>query len=144
MWPKYDPFIAKTCSSNGPSNGFYLNFNQCSKGFSMPNFTLLAKSCSPLCLQMAKTCPFMAKTWHSHCPSNCIFLNLNYCAQGCSMPNFTLLGLSGSPLSYKWPNMALLWQNMALKWSFKSFLPESCSLCPGMFHAKFHFSGLIL
>ena len=47
MWPKYDNFIAKTWSSHGPSNGIFLNLNQCAKGCSMLNFTLLAKSCSP-------------------------------------------------------------------------------------------------
>ena len=47
-WPKYGPFIAKTWSSHGPSIWFFLNINQCAQGCSLPNFTLLGVSCSPL------------------------------------------------------------------------------------------------
>ena len=39
---KYVPFMAKTWSSHGPSNWFFLNLNQCAKGNSMPNFRVLA------------------------------------------------------------------------------------------------------
>ena len=41
------PFYGVTWSSNGPTNGFFLILNQCAKGCSMPNFTLLGVSCSP-------------------------------------------------------------------------------------------------
>ena len=57
-WPKYDPFMAKTWSSYGPSNWFFPNHNQCAQGGSMPNFTILCVSQSPLFLEMAKLCPF--------------------------------------------------------------------------------------
>ena len=40
--------MVKTWYSNGPSNRFFLNQNQCTKGGSMPNFTILGVS------QMAK------------------------------------------------------------------------------------------
>ena len=46
--------MAKTWSSHGPSNWFFLNNNQCSQGWSMPNFTILGVSQSPLFLEMAK------------------------------------------------------------------------------------------
>ena len=52
--PKYDPFMAQTWSSHGPSNGFVLNLNQCAKGCSMLNFTILDQSHSALFLEMAK------------------------------------------------------------------------------------------
>ena len=42
------PFMAKTWFSYCPSNLFFLSFNQCAQGCSMPNFTLLDVSCSPL------------------------------------------------------------------------------------------------
>ena len=78
-WPKYGHFMAKTLSSHGPPNWFFLNHNQCSQGWSMSNFTILSASHSPLFLEMAKIWPkygpFMAKTWSSHGPSNCFFLN---------------------------------------------------------------------
>merc|ERR1712082_167582 len=86
--------------------------------------------------------PFMAKTWPSHGPSNWIFLNHNQCAPGCSMPNLTILGVSNSPLFLE---MAQIWpfygQNMVLTLSFKLVVPESQSLCPVMFYAKFHIAG---
>ena len=41
-------FMAKTWSSYGPSNWFYLNLNQCAHGCSMQNFTLLGVSHSLL------------------------------------------------------------------------------------------------
>ena len=41
-WPKYGHFMAKTWSSHGPSNWFFLNLNQCAQGCSMPNFRVLA------------------------------------------------------------------------------------------------------
>ena len=34
--------MAKTWSSHGPSNWFFLNLNQCAQGCSMPNFRVLA------------------------------------------------------------------------------------------------------
>ena len=56
LWPKH-----------GPSNWFFLKLNQCAHGFSMPNFTILDVSHSPLFLEMAKTWPFygqnMVVTW---------------------------------------------------------------------------------
>ena len=66
-WPKYGPFMAKTWSSHGPSYWFFLNHNQCAQGCSMPNFTILGVSHSPLFLEMAKIWPFcgqnMVLTW---------------------------------------------------------------------------------
>ena len=35
-------------------------------------------------------------------------------------------------------------QNMVLTWSFKLVLPQSLSMCPGIFHANFHIAGYIL
>ena len=123
--------MAKTWSSHGPSNWFFLNHNQWVQGWSMSNFTILGVSHSPLFLEMAKIWPFMAKTWSWHGPSNCFFLNHNQFAQGCSMPNFTILGVFHSPLFL---DMAQIWpfygKNMVLIWSFKS-------MCQGMLHAGF-------
>ena len=123
--PKYGPFMAKTWSSHGLSNWFFLNHNQCAQGGSMPNFTIQGVSHSPLFLEMAKKWPFMAKTWSSHGPSNWFFLNHNHCAQGWSMPNFKILGVSHGPLFLE---MAKIWhfhgQNMVLTWSFELILPE--------------------
>ena len=107
----------------GPSNWFLLNHNQCAKGGSMPYFTILDVSYSPLFLEMANNGPFMAKTWSSHGPSNWFFLNHNQCALGCFMPTFTILGVSHSSLFLE---MAKIWpfygQNMVLTWSFKLVL----------------------
>ena len=49
-----------------------------------------------------------------------------------------------SPFPRNGQNMALYGQNMILTWSLKSFLPESLSIFPGIFHAKFHVAGYIL
>ena len=57
-WPRYGPFMAKTWSSHGPSNWFFLNHNQCAQGCSMSNFTILGVSHHPLFLEMAKIWPF--------------------------------------------------------------------------------------
>ena len=112
-WPKYGPFMAKKGSSHGPSNWFFLHDNQCAQGGSMPNFTILGVSHSPLCLEMAKT-------WSSPGPSNWFFLNHNQCAQGCSMPNFPILVVSHCP---HFIEMAKIWpfyiQNMVQTWSFQ-------------------------
>ena len=83
--------MAKTWSTHGPSNWFFLNLNHCAQGCSMPNFTLLGLSCCPLSYKWPKHGPFMAKTWSRHGLSNWFFLNINQCAQGCSMPNFRVL-----------------------------------------------------
>ena len=60
-------FIAKTWSSNGPSNGFFLNLNQCAKGCSMQNFTFLGVSHSLLFPEIEKIWSFygqnMVPTW---------------------------------------------------------------------------------
>ena len=116
--PKYGPFMAKTWSPHVPSNWFFLNYNQYAQGCSMPNFTTLGVSHSPLSLEMAKIWHFMAKTWSSHCSSNWLFLNHSQYALGCSLPNFTILGVSYSPLFLE---MAKIWpfcgQNMVLTWS---------------------------
>merc|ERR1711954_349399 len=53
-WPKYGPFMAKTWSSHGPSNWFFLNHNQYAPGCSMSNFTTLGVFHNPLFLEMAK------------------------------------------------------------------------------------------
>merc|ERR1711954_27216 len=83
-WPKYGPFMAKTWSSHGPSNWFFLNHNLCARGWSIQNFTIMGVSHSTLFLEMAKI-------WSSHGPSNWFFMNHNQHAQGCSMPNFRVL-----------------------------------------------------
>ena len=66
-WPKYGPFMAKTWSSHGPLNQLFLNHNQCAQGCSMPNFTILDVSHSPLFLEMVEIWPFygqkMVLTW---------------------------------------------------------------------------------
>ena len=46
-----------------------------------------------------------------------------------------------SPFLKNGKNMALYGQNMVLIWSLKLVLPESLSICQGMFHAKFHIAG---
>ena len=58
IWPYY----GQTWSSHCPSNGFILNLNQCAKGWSMPNFTLMDKSCSPFCMKLQK----MWLLWPKH------------------------------------------------------------------------------
>merc|ERR1711954_589171 len=64
---KHGPFMAKTWSSHGPPNWFFLNHNSCSQGCFMPNFKILGVSHSPLFLEMAKIWPFyghnMVLTW---------------------------------------------------------------------------------
>ena len=54
LWPPFLEmaniwsFMAKTGSSHGPSNWFFLNLNHCAQGCYMPNFTLLGFSYSLL------------------------------------------------------------------------------------------------
>ena len=118
--------MAKTWSSQGPSNCFFLNHNQCFQGWSITNFTILGVPHSPLFLKMAKIWPYYGQTWSSYGHSNWFFLNHNHYAQGCSVPNFTILGVSNSPLFLE---MAKIWplygQNMVLTCSFKLILLES-------------------
>ena len=87
----------------------FLNPQQYSKGYFMPNFTLLCVSYGPLSYKWPKYGPFMAKTWLSYDTTTWFILNLNQCAKRYSMPNFILLGVSCSPLSRNGQNMALLW-----------------------------------
>merc|ERR1712081_49169 len=118
----YDQNMVLTRSSNW----FFLNHNHCAPGFSMPNFTILGLSHSPIILEMAKISPFMAKTWSSHGPSNWFFLNHHQCAQGCSMPHFTILGVSHCPLLLEMVEILPFYDHkMVLTWSFKLVLPES-------------------
>ena len=58
---KICPFMAKTWSSYGSSNWFFLNHNQCSQECSMPNFSFPGVSHSPLFLKLAKIWPFYGK-----------------------------------------------------------------------------------
>ena len=120
------PFMANTWSSNGPQNWFFLNLNHCTQGCSMPNFTLLGVSCSPLSYKWPKYGPLKAKAWSSNGPSNWFSLTHNQCSPGCYMPNFTILRVSHSPLFLE---MANIWpfygQNMVLTWSLKFVLDES-------------------
>ena len=108
---KYGPFMAKTWSSHGPSNWFFLNHNQCAPGCSMPNFTILGVSNSPLFLEMAKTCPFYGQNKVLQICSPLILINvyryiphqiLHWCMY------------SVAPIPRNGQNMALLWQNMVL------------------------------
>ena len=59
--------MADTWSSYGLSNWFFPNHDHCAQGCSMPNFTILGVSYSPLFLEMAKIWPFygrnMVLTW---------------------------------------------------------------------------------
>ena len=87
----------------------FLNPKQYSKGYFMPNFTLLCVSYGLLSYKWPKYGPFMAKTWLSYDTTTWFILNLNQCAQRYSMPNFILLGVSCSPLSRNGQHMALLW-----------------------------------
>ena len=59
------PFMAKTWSSHGPLNGFFLNHNLCAQGCSMPNFTILGVSHSPL---FSKNNQNMALLWPKNGP----------------------------------------------------------------------------
>ena len=99
--------MAKTWPSHGPSNWFFLNHNQCAKGGSMPNSTILGVFHSPLFLQMAKI-------W--------FFYDQNVVLT-CSVPNIKLLGVSCSQISLKWqkygPFIAKTWSSPGPStWSF--------------------------
>ena len=117
--------MAKTWSSHDCSNWFFLIYNQCAQGCSMPTFTILSVSYSPLSLEMAKICPFMAKTWSSHGQSKWFILNHTQYSMGWSIPNFTILGVSHSPLFLKIAKICPFYgQNMVLTWSIKLVFPE--------------------
>ena len=58
----------------------FLNPKQYSKGYFMPNFTLLCVSYGPLSYKWPKYGPFMAKTWLSYDTTTWFILNLNQCA----------------------------------------------------------------
>ena len=90
----------------------------------------------------------MAPLWLKHGPhmvlKNWFLLNPNQCAQGCSMPNFTFLGVSCSAFFLEMAKtLPFYGQNMVLTWSLKLILPESQSLYPGIFKAKFHIAWFI-
>ena len=150
IFPRNGQNIALLWPKHGPNKVlwivFFLNYIQCAKGGSMPISTILGVTHSPLFQEMAKMKPFcgqnMVLTWSF---TLFFFLNHNHRAQGCSMPNFTILGVSHSPLFLE---MVKIWpfygQNMVLTWCFKLGFPYSWSMCPGMFHAKFHIAGSIL
>ena len=53
--------MAKTWSSHGPSNFFFLNHIQWAQGCSMPNFTFLGVSHGPHFLEIAKIWPYYVK-----------------------------------------------------------------------------------
>ena len=125
MWPKYDHFIAKRWSLKG----FFLNISQCAKGCSMPNFTLLAKSCSPL----SKNGHNVALSWPKH--GRYIVLQFRSSWILIIVPRdvpcqFSLCCLDPvAPFPRNGQNMALLWLNMVLTWSIKSVLlkPKQCA-----------------
>ena len=64
-WSKYGPFMAKTWSSHGPSNLFFLNDNQRAQGCSITNFTILGVSHSPTFLRYVQN---MALLWPKYGP----------------------------------------------------------------------------
>ena len=111
------PFIAKTWSSQGPSNGFFLNLNQCPKGCSMPNFTLLAKSCSPL----PRNDQNMALLMPKHGPQ--MVLQVGSSGILVIVPRDVPCQSSHSwifpvaPFPKNGQNMAICCQNMVLTWS---------------------------
>ena len=142
--PKYWPFMAQIWSSHGPSNWFFLNLNQCAQGFSMPNLTLLGLSCSPLSLKRPKYGPL----WSKHGPHLVLeFFSswiLVIVTRDVSCQSSHCLVYPVAPFPRNSQNMALYGQNMVLAWSLKLVLPESWSMCPGIFHAKFDIAGCIL
>ena len=54
IWPFYGQKMVLTWSFEL----FFLNYNQCARGYSMPNFTILGVSYGPLSLEMVKIWPF--------------------------------------------------------------------------------------
>ena len=102
--------MAKTWSSHGSWNWSFLNLYHCAQGCSMPNFTILGVSHSPLFLEMAKIWPFygqnMVVTWSFElvlpeslpmCPG---MLHTKFQNSQC---------VPWSPFPRNGPNMALLW-----------------------------------
>ena len=74
------PFITQKWSSLGPLHRLFLNLNQHSQECSMPNFTILGVSCSPIFLEMAKIWPFHGPNMLLIWSSNWFLRNHTWCA----------------------------------------------------------------
>ena len=96
-------FMAKTWSSHGPSNWFFLNLNHYAQGYSIPNFLLLGASFSPL-----------SKKWPKHGPLIIVPREVTRQISHCWV-------FPVAPLPKNGQNMALLWQNMVHTWSSPSW-----------------------
>ena len=125
-FPRNGPFMAKTCSSHGPSNGLFLNPNHCAQGYSMPNFTLLGVSSSPFLLEMAKTWHFYGQIPVLPIGSSWLLINVPSDAP-CQISLCWLNPVAPFPRNSH--NVALLWPKpcpyTVLTWSSTQFLPES-------------------
>ena len=93
----------------GPSNGFFLNLNQCAKGCSMPNFTFLAKSCSPI----PRNAHNVALLWPKHGPHMVLQMGSSWILTNVPRDapcQISLCCLSPvAPFPRNGQNMALLW-----------------------------------
>merc|ERR1711954_204191 len=103
-------FMAQTWSSHGPSNWFFLIHSQCAPGCSMPNFTILSVSNSPLFLEMAKIWSFYGQNMVLTGSFKLLFVNHNQCAKGILHAKFqNSRCIPPSPFPRNGQKMALLW-----------------------------------
>ena len=136
--------MAKIWSSHDPSNWFYLNFNQCAKGCPNQISHLWVYPISPF----PRNGQNIAHLWPIHGPH----MVLKICSSWmlvivprdvpCHISHWWVYSLASFPRNGQ--NIALYGQNMVLKWSLKLVLSEPESLCPGLFHARFHIAGCII
>ena len=106
--------MAKTWSSHGPSNWFFLNLNHCAQGCSTSNFTLLGLSCSP----HPRNGQNMALLWPKHVPHRVLNIGSSWILINVArdmpwqIPHFWVYPVAPFPRNGK--NMALLWPKHGL------------------------------
>ena len=106
---KIGPLYCQNMIWHGHSNGFVLNLNQCAKGCSMPNFTLLGVSCSPISYKWPKYGPL----WPNNGPLMVLKIGPSWILINvprdvpCKISLFFVYSVA--PLPRNGQNMALLW-----------------------------------
>ena len=102
--------MAKTRASDGPWNWFFLNHNQCAQGCSMPNFTILGVSHSPLSLKMAKMWPFYGQNMVLIWSFNLVLPESLLICPGMIHAKFQNTGcIKYSPFTRNGQNTSLIW-----------------------------------
>ena len=123
LWPKQGPHMVLQIvffenhnqyaqgGLHGRSNWFFLTHIQCAQGSSMPNYTILGVSHSPLFIEMAKIWPFYGQSMVLKISSSWIIINVPREAP-CKISQFRVYPIV--PFSQKGPKYGPF---MAKTWS---------------------------